>query len=192
MKRIYYTLILLIVSAGQTPAHAQEADGLLTILSSTPVKTILVDDSVYVASDKIKLKSGIHKLVVQNPDRTSYQALDFISTINIRPDEELNIRVVFESLAEINSYPNGAAVSVNSEILGVTPFYLVLSEYKDKELQFKRSGYENAVVPVTDSMLVKNHLFISLQPKIINRSNNQNQFVNLNGRIGACTNSKMR
>jgi hypothetical protein len=109
----------------------------------------------------------------------SYQELDFSETVTIRPGEEEKVEVNFESLTEINSYPAGAEVSVNSELLGITPFYLSLSKHKEELWRFRKPGHKDISIHVSDSMLLKNYVFVSLQPNIINRSNNQNQFVNL-------------
>ncbi|MBL7994005.1 PEGA domain-containing protein [bacterium] len=161
------------------PLEAQEGDGYLTLLSRVHFEKIIIDDSSYAKSDRIALPPGKHVVVVQNPDRTSFQALDFTKTITIRPGENEKVEVYFDMLAEINSIPSGAAVSCDSELLGVTPFYLRLTQYKNRTLQFKKPGYEDFFVTVTDSAIEKNYLFISQNPNLKTRSNNQNQFVNL-------------
>ena len=160
-------------------AVAQEGHGYLTIETKVPIEKITIDDSVYVNSGKIRLPAGVHRLFIQNPDRVSMQALDFSKTITITPDADKKVDVYFEEVSEINSYPSGASVSFNSEILGVTPFYLCLQNFKGQVLEFKKSGYESLFATVTDSIIEKDYMYIELQPKIINRSNNQNQFVNL-------------
>lgn len=179
MTKIHYIIFLVIFLYSQNSVTAQGTNGYLTLISDSKIDAIQIDDSLHLYQDKMSLGAGAHRIVVQNPDRVSYQALDFAATVTIRSGEEEKVNVVFETLAEINSYPSGAEVLVNSETLGTTPFYLPLTNYRDNLLRFTKPGYADMTIGVTDSILIRNYVFIYLQPKIINRSNNQNQFVNL-------------
>ncbi|KAB2878520.1 PEGA domain-containing protein [bacterium] len=179
MTRKSYIILLILALGNCVSVVAQGEYGYLTLSSHVHFETIMIDDSSYTRSDKIALQAGTHVVVVQNPDRTSFQALDFTKTITIRPGENEKVVVYFDMLAEINSVPNGASVSYDSELLGVTPFYLRLREYKERTLHFKKPGYEDFLATVSDSTINNNYLFISLNPNLKNRSNNQNQFVNL-------------
>lgn len=179
MKKIPYIMLLVIFFCCHYAAAAQDTNGYLTLISDSKVQEILVDDTVRLYREKMSLAAGTHRIVVQNPDRVSYQVSDFAASIAIRPGEETKVNVIFEDFAEINSYPSGAEVSVNSETLGITPFYLSLANYRGNLLRFTKPGYADMTIDVMDSMITRNYVFVHLQPKIINRSNNQNQFVNL-------------
>ena len=179
MRKILYIVNLFILLSCISPARAQQMYGYLNLISDSQIKRILIDDQAYVYQGKIRLPEGSYRIVVQNPDPVSYQALDFIATVTIQAGMEEKLIVVFEKLCEINSYPGGAEVSVNAEVLGITPFYLSLTKYKNKILEFNKPGHKKMMIEVTDSLLIKDYVFISLEPNIINRSNNQNQFVNL-------------
>lgn len=179
MKRMLYITIFLLSFMNTILAWAQVNDGYLSIVAQAPIDKVIIDDSIYVNTNKIRLSAGTHNLVVQNADRVSYQAMDFIKTITIRPDEVEKVEVHFNLLSEINTYPYGADVLINSDALGITPIYLRLDDYKNRTLQFRKSGYEDVYITIMDSTIENNYLFVPLRPKIINRSNNQNQFVNL-------------
>ncbi len=174
---ITYVFILLLIFSRRS--LGQEAFGYLRIDSGEPVIQVLVGDSVYAYSERLRLPVGNHTVMICNPDRISFQAQDFVAIVDIRSGEESRIQAVFEKLAEINSYPPGAEVYINNELAGITPFYLPLSRHKDGVLHFRKKGYTNEGITVTDSSIARNSVKMYLRPEIAGRIRNQNQFVNL-------------
>jgi hypothetical protein len=178
MKKYFHITCLFLTLIFPERIFLQDSYGYLIIESELKRIKILIDDTVYIYSDKLRLTTGSHTIVAQNPDRVSFQAMDFVTKLDIRPGEEHKIAIVFEKLAEINSFPGGAEVSFNSEALGKTPMYLPLSRYRDGVLHFKKTGFHETSVMVTDSSLVKNFVFMELNPKSGDAGSNQNQFAN--------------
>lgn len=179
MYKIVYIAFLIAFCFNARSASAQDRKGYLTVLSTQPLDSIIIDDSAYALTAKIPLSPGEHTVMIRQPNRASFQALDFIEKVTIREREEEKVTVRFELLSEVNSYPSGVSVYAGSEQVGITPFYLPLNERKGSTLLFKKPGYEDLSLVIADSTIQKNFIFVSLQPKIKSRSNNQNQFVNL-------------
>ena len=166
--RCWLSKFLFLVCVGHVFAGSNDAYGILRLVTYPKVTRVRIDDSVYTGNlpERFRLKSGSHKIFIENPDRIKYQQADFIKTIELAEGQELELNVTFHPLAEINSYPYGASVISRSEALGETPMYLDLSKYKSTSLEFIKAGYETLAVSVNDSSLAKNYVFVKLEPKI--------------------------
>jgi hypothetical protein len=160
----------------------KENTGFISIVSSHPITEVMIDDSAVGHWDSVPCGAGAHKITVRNPDRLHFQRTDFEKHVELQSGEHLRIIVAFETLSEINSYPMSAAVLSGQTSLGFTPLYLPLSEYKNSILQFKKTGFNDAYVAVSDSVIRRDYVFAALTPRIKSISNNDNEFVNLQWR----------
>ncbi len=157
----------------------KEAFGSVSVISSQPVPAVMIDDSTYVNGDRLTVPAGTHRIVVPNPDRIHFQKKDFVKDFELRGGEHLQINVQFEDLSEVNSYPMSASVLSGQMSLGVTPLQIPLIDYRNKILQFKKTGYEDGFVTVDDSMIRRGYVTATLKPKVKSILNNENEFVNL-------------
>lgn len=160
-------------------SQKKEAFGSVSVISSQPVRVVIIDDSTYVNGDRLAVPAGAHRMVVPNPDRIHFQKKDFVKDFELRSGEHVQINVQFEDLSEINSYPMNASVLSGQINLGGTPLQIPLSDYRNKILQFKKTGYEDGYVTVDDSMIQRGYVTATLAPKVKSILNNENEFVNL-------------
>ncbi|MBX7150074.1 PEGA domain-containing protein [bacterium] len=166
-KKLLHIIFLFSVCPTVLWSQKDEGKGVVILTSSIPVAGAIIDDSVH-ARDlpyQVMLSPGLHSIVVKNPRRFDYLQTDFFRSVEVRANETITLAIEFPILTLVNSYPHDASVIAGGISLGNTPMPLELLQYKNQSLVLQKSGYDDFSFFVTDSVLQKNSILITLTPK---------------------------
>lgn len=134
----------------ETAAQTLDSYGYLRLNTAYTGISVRIDGKL-VGTTPLKiqqLSAGTHRVQVAHPNRTNWLDRDWIETVEVAPNDTLEINVTFKQSYSINSRPYGAQVFTHGENVGETPVFLRLNEGETVDVRLVRRGYEDSTFVV--------------------------------------------
>ena len=124
--------------------QAQERYGALSITSSPVGQPVYVDDLMIGLTplERYPILVGQRHLRVSHPDRSDWDARDWMSIVSVTAGDTLQIDIPFVGPISVSSDPFGAAVYVDSAYFGTTPLRLTDLAPGVHTLMIQKDGFE--------------------------------------------------
>jgi hypothetical protein len=128
-------------------ASADDPKGWLMLIASHAGLVVKIDNQfVGLTPDVFELTPGLHKVVVEHPDRINWFEENWVADVQILANDTLRAPVIFKYSYSIHSQPFGATVLKGTELVGETPIFFKLPENEIAEITLSKPGYRDTTL----------------------------------------------